>query len=116
MGCYKDSYSRAIPKLLGYYRSTELVKKCAEAVRSDGYTTFGAEYFAECWSGPRANESYDRYGPSFNCHNGVGGSWANDVYFLGKKCLAYFLLPSFFIICFINISGVVGAVSKISVF
>ena len=78
LGCFKDTSDRAMPAQLP--RKNNLLQDCKEAAAFRGYTVFGIQNGVECWSGPDAPSTYDKYGPSTACRNGLGGPWANDVY------------------------------------
>ena len=41
---------------------------------------FAVQFYGECWSGLEASTTYDKYGLSKNCWNGVGLDWTNAVY------------------------------------
>ena len=87
VGCYEDKSSRAIPKSLGVWRNdNKLIEKCAQAAKQAGYSAFAIQFKSECWSGPLAHMTYSIYGTSSGCLNGVGGTWAQDVYFFSKWC------------------------------
>lgn len=87
VGCYKDKSARAIPKNLGVWRNdNKLIEKCAQAAKRAGYSAFAVQFKSECWSGPLAHMTYSIYGTSSGCLNGVGGTWAQDVYFFSKWC------------------------------
>ena len=57
-----------------------LIQSCKQEAAFRGYTVFGIQHGIECWSGPNAANTYNKYGPSDKCNNGLGGAWANDVY------------------------------------
>ena len=78
LGCYKDTPNRAMPVSLP--RGSNLLQDCKQAAAFRGYTVFGIQNRVECWSGPNAPNTYNKYGSSTVCRNGLGGSWANDVY------------------------------------
>ena len=78
LGCYKDTSNRAMPVSLP--RGSNLLQDCKQAAAFRGYTVFGIQNRVECWSGPNAPNTYNKYGSSTVCRNGLGGSWANDVY------------------------------------
>ena len=45
------------------------------------YAYFSVQYYAECWSGPEAGDTYAREGKATNCFNdAVGTSFTNYVY------------------------------------
>ncbi|KAM7425732.1 hypothetical protein ABFA07_022873 [Porites harrisoni] len=85
VGCYKDKSARAIPKSLGVWRNdNKLIEKCAQAAKEAGYSAFAVQYKSECWSGPLAHMTYSIYGTTSGCLNGIGGAWAQDVYFFNS--------------------------------
>lgn len=93
IGCFKDfkKPNRALPVLLGNYLAYDhsSIEKCAKASLRRGYKLFGVQdYGRECWSGMNASLTYDRYGASNGCSNGIGGAWANDIYTLICKFFA----------------------------
>lgn len=79
IGCYKDGGKRAMPVRLAY-TVNNLLESCTQAAIAQGYSVFGIQFNQECFSGPNAQHTYDKYGTSTHCSNGVGGSWSNDVY------------------------------------
>ena len=78
IGCFKDTSTRAMP--ISLPSSNPLLQSCKQAAAFRGYTVFGIQNGVECWSGPSAANTYNKYGTSTKCLNGVGGPWANDVY------------------------------------
>ena len=87
VGCYEDKSARAIPKSLGVWRNdNKLIEKCAQAAKQAGYSAFAVQFKSECWSGPLAHMTYSIYGTTSGCLNGIGGAWAQDVYFFSKWC------------------------------
>ena len=50
-----------------------------------GYRAFGVQNGGDCFSGPLAHRTYNRYGPSNRGKNGKEESWANKVHFINKK-------------------------------
>ena len=44
------------------------------------YTVFAIQNGGACFSGPNAESTYKRYGPSDACKGGRGGAFANSVY------------------------------------
>ncbi|XP_028513060.1 uncharacterized protein LOC114574501 [Exaiptasia diaphana] len=89
LGCYKDSVlpSRPLPELVFTDRDStspaytggfidlknwnlymeDLRCRCAEESRAKGYKVFGLQFYGECWSGPKANETYFQNGESDQC-------------------------------------------------
>ncbi|KAK3724556.1 hypothetical protein QZH41_019597, partial [Actinostola sp. cb2023] len=86
IGCFKDKHKRALSVYLGYHRR-DSVKTCAKLAWSRGYKVFSVQYGGQCFSGPVAYKTYYRYGRARNCRSGVGGTWANDVFFFNARRL-----------------------------
>lgn len=63
-----------------YQRRRYAIKKCLLEAIKRGYKVFGVQHGGQCFSGPRAQYTYAKYGRSNRCRNGKGGPWANDVY------------------------------------
>ena len=59
---------------------TKIVRACAEIAKDRGLRVFGIQYYGECWSGLDAGNTYNKYGLSANCRNGVGMKGTNYVY------------------------------------
>ena len=92
LGCFKDGTPRALPLLLKNFRvnidwtdMTKTVRACAEIAKERGHLVFGIQYYGECWSGPDTEDTYNKYGPSGNCWNGVGKEGTNYVYKIWVK-------------------------------
>ena len=64
---------------------TKIVRACAEIAKERGLPVFAIQYYGECWSGLDAENTYNRYGPSENCWNGVGKERTNYVYKIRVK-------------------------------
>lgn len=83
VGCFHDSMKqRALPLLLVNFRNNgldwknlqQVVRDCAEAVKSAGYVYFSIQFWGECWSGEEAHKTYDMYGSSRNgCQDNTWG-------------------------------------------
>lgn len=104
LGCFNDDYQRAMPEqILNERDKTSKVFsghiidwknyekyvlafacRCANIAAAKGYTVIGLQFFGECWSGPKAHETYDRYGKSESCIDGKFRSFSED-----KTCLQY---------------------------
>lgn len=88
MGCFKDTPRRAIPILEGkskllkgnYKRRKFAIRRCAMVAVNRGNKMFSVQDGGQCFSGPRAQYTFGKYGRSKRCRNGKGGPWANDVY------------------------------------
>ena len=90
IGCYRDTLvkPRPLPELIENFRGGRVdwnnlnntIAACAEAAKKKGYLYFGLQFYGECWSGPQAQLTYARDGPSKNCSKGVGEERANFVY------------------------------------
>merc|ERR1712212_779661 len=78
IGCFKDKGDRAMPFIRSFL--IDPIRRCAERAKKDGFTTFGLQNGHECYGGPEASNTYNKYGPSEECSNGVGGSWTTTVY------------------------------------
>ena len=63
-----------------------VIQLCAEEAAVQGYLAmFGVQFYGECRTGKDANKTYDKYGKSKNCINGVGKQNANYVYRIKGK-------------------------------
>lgn len=107
VGCFKDNVStRALPELIFDQRGDiiwkldkwedylkQLACKCARRTDDRGYSHFGLQFYAECWTGLKAAERFDIYGKSKDCIGGrylkcddrdegvcVGGGLLNYIY------------------------------------
>ena len=49
------------------YFNDSLACRCAEVARRQNFTVFGLQNYAECWSGPNAEKSFNRNGGSDRC-------------------------------------------------
>ena len=95
MGCYKDKGpDRAISTLEGkdpildgeYGLRANPTAKCAVAAIRRGFPMFAIQHSGWCAASKTAPERFKKYGPSKDCgHDGEGGSWANEVYFIVPK-------------------------------
>ena len=56
------------------------LESCYLAVYDLGYEVFGVQNGGECWTTEHGKDTYDKYGESSVCHDGLGGKWANSVY------------------------------------
>ena len=57
-----------------------------------GWTVFGIQASGYCFSGPDAENTYQRYGMSDRClDTGEGGVWANQVYRITGRFAANYL-------------------------
>ena len=95
LGCWKDTGNRAIPTLEGkdplrlkgsYSTRDYAIDLCYQTAKAKGYHIFAVQNGGWC-AGMRGSTRYQKYGKATNCKNGKGGSWANDVYQIGGKCL-----------------------------
>lgn len=109
IGCYRDTLvkPRPLPELIENFRGGRVdwnnlnntIAACAEAAKKKGYLYFGLQFYGECWSGPQAQLTYARDGPSKNCSKGVGEERANFVYKIKllekeNECTTYRVLDS----------------------
>jgi len=77
VGCFKDNASRAIA---GGIRFRGDINKCANYAKAHHWRMFAVQNGGECFTGPHAQDTYDKFGTAKNCHGGKGGGWANEVY------------------------------------
>ena len=62
------------------------VQQCFQAAKKKGYKVFGVQAGNECWSGPKAQDTYGKYGTLLAiCLGGKGGALTNDVYRIVRK-------------------------------
>ena len=87
VGCFRDKRHRALGKQLGTFPRRWAVRKCASLAWKRGFKAFSVQYGGQCFSGKVAHRTYYKYGGARNCRHGVGGTWANDVYFFSSKNL-----------------------------
>lgn len=89
VGCFRDAVAkpRPFPDMLGNFRNeidltnvNKTVAKCAAKAYIGQFQYFGIEYVGECWSGPGGNLTYNKFGPSSQCVNGLGGDESLYVY------------------------------------
>lgn len=112
VGCFKDTMKkpRPLPELIKNFRGgvgvkskidwnnlNKTIEACAKEASKKGYLYFGLQFYGECWSGPKAHKTYERYGKSNSCTLGVGKKRANMVYMLTgeeNECTDYHILNS----------------------
>mmetsp|Transcript_32656 Transcript_32656/g.76916 ORF Transcript_32656/g.76916 Transcript_32656/m.76916 type:complete len:147 (-) Transcript_32656:215-655(-) len=98
IGCYRDADmgegKRVIPPLEhmdevldGQYMGRKgAIKKCAIAAWNKGYPGFALQDGGWCGGSENILDMYDIWGsaaklqPPYNCKDGKGGMWSNDVY------------------------------------
>lgn len=94
MGCYLDTPDRAIPLLEAispqldgsYMQRAAAIRRCANAAHQLKIDVFAVQNGGQCFGGPEANLSYNKYGNSTRCaNNGRGGPWSNQVYKINSK-------------------------------
>ena len=68
-----------MPKFMG---SVKNPWECYLKVKAKGlgWPVFGTEFGKECWSSADGYKTYNKYGTTDICKNGMGEHWANDVY------------------------------------
>jgi len=88
IGCFNYK-KRVIPELLqdlsgqlNFDNTEPAVLKCAELAQERGYRFFALGPNGKCYSGPKADEQYFRYGSAskVKCVNGAGKSGATFIY------------------------------------
>jgi len=115
LGCFTDTYQRAMPeeilnerdqtskvfggRLIDWHKYNKFILgfacRCAKIASAKGYTVIGLQFYGECWSGPNAHKTYNRFGRSTKCIDGkfrpyaetdtscgrhIGRQWTNHVY------------------------------------
>ena len=75
-GCYGDSWSRALPYMLGQVSSQD---QCASLAKSANMNTFGVQYYGQCWGGNTPENDYKQFGSRNGC-SPLGDGWTNQVY------------------------------------
>jgi hypothetical protein len=83
VGCYTDSPTRALPKVLAWSNAT--VESCTAAAKSQSFAYAGLQYGGECWAGnaPGATKVADSECAmpcTANSSEICGGPWRNSVY------------------------------------
>lgn len=94
LGCFADNLPRALSQL--YFNAREnnvldwnawpnmdhVINACASHAVAEGFQVFGVQHYGECWGEPGdvRSSTYDTYGSSDKCVQGVGGEWTNYVY------------------------------------
>ena len=88
-GCFKDRIWlwRAIPYSGKTFTPSSAVQKCGEIAVTNGYKAFGVQDGGECYTGPKAHETFNKYGQAkdSDCKNGVGGWFRNSIYYVRKS-------------------------------
>ena len=51
---------------------------CIHKVNKKGYSVFGLQFYGECWSGPRAGCSYEKFGKTKGCVNEYKDTCSDD--------------------------------------
>ena len=89
VGCFKDKMWpwRAIPYSGKTFSGSIAVQKCGEIAVANGYQAFGVQDGGECYTGPKAHETFNKYGQAkdSDCKNGVGGWYRNNIYSVCKS-------------------------------
>lgn len=75
IGCFNDNHTSPHPfphhvdmrLFIEWKNISKIVVRCANHVRSLGYTYFGIQFYGECWYGPTQQVKYDVDGHSDNC-------------------------------------------------
>ena len=79
LGCWKDTADRAISGGFEHF-GTRTVENCHDLAATRGNSVFAVQATVHCFTAADAEATYQKYGQSTDCYNGVGGPWANDVY------------------------------------
>ena len=103
IGCFRDKPRRAAGSMVANQRGLKFaVRDCAHQARKRGYKLFAVQNGGECFLGPGAKITHNKYGRSTKCQGGKGGLWANDVYQLiikrmWQNSVNSYLIHSFFV-------------------
>ena len=96
LGCWKDNkqwksngLGRAIDGnglgKLGEGSYSSHIQGCFERAKALGNDIFAIQSMGNCFTSATAGETYTKFGPSNDCSDdGVGGTYAMEVYKLGK--------------------------------
>ena len=74
------------------FPSSSAIQQCADYAAARGYEVFGVQDEGECFTGPKAHETYAKYGQADDddgCKNGLGGWYRNDIYEVSKYQALY---------------------------
>lgn len=93
LGCWNDSIGHSLPLLEhsdpiledSYQSRPNPLLKCGQVARRKGFVVFAIQRGGMCFGGPRAEIDYRKYGISRKCRDGLGGTYANNVYRLIGK-------------------------------
>ncbi|XP_015765053.1 PREDICTED: uncharacterized protein LOC107343965 [Acropora digitifera] len=88
LGCWNDSIEHSLPLLEhsdpiledSYQSRPNPLLKCGQVARRKGFVVFAIQRGGMCFGGPRAEIDYRKYGISRKCRDGLGGTYANNVY------------------------------------
>jgi hypothetical protein len=88
VGCYTDSWTRALPVFKGY--TSDMTPQKCEAL-CEGYNFAGAQWNGECWCGDTLGYQVRPDSECDTACNGdptqmCGGGWHNSIYALGDPC------------------------------
>ena len=79
LGCWTDTWNRAIEGGMESF-TDDPINKCHDRAAGKGNTVFAIQATTQCFTAANAGETYTTHGRANNCQDGVGGSWALDVY------------------------------------
>ena len=93
-GCWKDAgkdQERTVPTIEGhddslvddYKTRANPIEKCYLVAKKQGYSMFGVQHGGRCLAG-NDQVNYREHGQSYDCDQGEGGNWANDIYVIEK--------------------------------
>ena len=79
VGCFKDANPRAFSgDVVKFFPSGVVLEKCYERAYANKHRYFGIQVSEECRSDD--GDTYDKYGSTTGCVNGLGGAFKNTVY------------------------------------
>ena len=79
IGCFQDDEPRAM-SVLYTVDAANAIAQCRDKAHAAGYKVFGVQFSTQCYTGPHAHITYDKYGKANNCQNGKGGERITSVY------------------------------------
>ena len=80
LGCWKDKGSSRAISGGGASYDNNPVDNCHDRAAGNGYHFFAVQSEDECFTAADAGDTYQKYGSSSSCKNGVGHNWVQDVY------------------------------------
>ena len=83
LGCWVDDFGNRTIGRSWHFKSAadaDAIAECHNFAKEKGWEVFAVGYNVECFSSADAETTYQRYGPSTGCSNGVGAWDSLQVY------------------------------------